>query len=218
MKKLLVTILGSTVLFLVSYTFNSDLKGDPVSIPLSRQRSGDSVNGYNYLVTGNYLKSGIPLSFYKFGFGKDSMDLHRSGLNKNVNYSFTVVSAPNGEKVVAPNCLQCHAQVFDSTLIVGLGNTFIDFTDNRSATVRFAEKALQSNNGNIKKYEAAKSFIDAIKMVSPQLVVPTKGVNVADRLAALLIAHRDPKTLKWTDSQLLRVPAQVIPTDVPAWW
>ena len=30
----------------------------------------------------------------------------------------------------APNCLQCHSQVFDSTLYIGLGNTFIDFTAN----------------------------------------------------------------------------------------
>ena len=38
------------------------------------------------------------------------------------------VKAPNGEIVVAPNCLQCHAQVFENKLIIGLGNSTVDFT------------------------------------------------------------------------------------------
>ena len=218
MKKLVITLLASTILFLFSYTISTSEQGGPVVIPASAQRTGDSAKGYDYLVTGDYLKSGIPLFFYKLGFGKDTLDLHRPGLNKNVSYSFTVVSAANGEKVVAPNCLQCHAQSFEGKLYVGLGNSFSDFTDNRGATVRFAEKALQSNPDNLKKYEAAKSFIDAVKAVSAQLTVYTKGVNVADRLAALLAAHRDPQTFQWSDSARLKVPNTIVPTDVPAWW
>ncbi len=218
MKQWVITSLLSVGLILLSWTFHHDLKEEPVQIPSYKQRTGDRTEGYNYLITGDYLKSGIPLTFYRLGYKKDSMDLHRSGLNRKVTYSFTVVTAPNGEKVVAPNCLQCHAQVFDGNLVIGLGNTFTDFTDNRSSMVRFAEKALQSNKENIKKYEAAKSFIDAIKAVSPQLMVPIKGVNVADRLAALLIAHRDPQTFAWLDSAQLKVTGDVVPTDVPAWW
>ena len=218
MKHWLITLLIFSGLFLLSWTISNDHKERPVTIPLYKQRSGDSSTGYNYLVTGDYLKSGIPLTFYRLGYKKDSLDLHRTGLNKNVTYSFTVVTAPNGEKIVAPNCLQCHAQVFEGNLVIGLGNTFTDFTDSRSALVRFAEKALQSNKENIKKYEAAKSFIDAIKAVSPQLIVPVKGVNVADRLAALLIAHRDPQTFIWSDSAQLQVQGNIVPTDVPAWW
>ena len=218
MKHWLIILILVAELFLLSWTFRDDSKDVPVQIPVYKQRAGDSASGYNYLVTGDYLKSGIPLTFYRLGYKKDSQDLHRTGLNKNVTYSFTVVTAFNGESVVAPNCLQCHAQVFDDKVIVGLGNTFTDFTDNRSAMVRFAEKALKSNQENQNKYLAAKSFIDAIKAVSAQLTVPTKGVNVADRLAALLIAHRDPASFLWMDSAVLKVPSNVVPTDVPAWW
>ena len=45
-----------------------------------------------------------------------------------------------------------------------------------------------------------------------------QGVNGADRLAVLLVAHRDPETLAWSDTALLEIPDEVIPTDVPAWW
>ena len=35
---------------------------------------------------------------------------------------------------------------------------------------------------------------------------------------ALLASHRDPKTFQWSDQPMLDIPAEVIPTDVPAWW
>ena len=37
-------------------------------------------------------------------------------------------------------------------------------------------------------------------------------------LAALLVSHRDPQTLQWSDKNLLPLPNEIIPTDVPAWW
>ena len=219
MKKLLIVslLLASGFAFV---TINKHLKENPEFIQPSKQRTGDAATGYKYLTTGDYLKSGIPYSLFLMGTSKDTTNfLQRDGNNKNLTYSFTAVKAPNGELVVAPNCLQCHAQVFDGKLIVGLGNSLSDFTVNRQGTALFAEKFLKNLQGeNVKKYEAAKSFINAIKVVSPQLITSTKGVNLADALAALLVSHRDPKTLQWSDKSLFTLPTEMIPTDVPAWW
>src|SRR5579863_7734708 len=128
MKKTIVFI----VICVFGFAFSTILRTtatDPVYIPASPQRSGDSVTGYQYLITGDYLKSGIPYSYFKLAFGNTSTNyLQRTGLNQTINYDYTAVKAPNGEIVVAPNCLQCHAQVFDNKLIIGLGNTTIDFT------------------------------------------------------------------------------------------
>ncbi len=193
---------------------------NPEFITPSKQRTGDAAIGYTYLTTGDYLKSGIPYSLFILGAGKDTNNyLNRTGNNKNLAHDFTVVKAPNGELVVAPNCLQCHAQVFDGKLIVGLGNSLTDYTINREATALFAEKFLKNYTGeNAKKYEAAKNFITAIKAVAPQLITTTKGVNLADALAALLVSHRDPQTLQWSDKSSFTLPTEMIPTDVPAWW
>jgi len=192
----------------------------PMFIPPSKQRTGDATKGFAYLVTGDYLKSGIPFNLFLMGTKKDSNNyLNRTGNNKNLPYDYTAVKAPNGEQIVAPNCLQCHAQVFDGKLIVGLGNTFTDFTVNRNSTVLFAEKFLKTLQGeNAKKYDAAKNFITAIKTIAPSLITTTKGVNLADAMAALLVAHRDPVTLKWSNANLIEIPSEIIPTDVPAWW
>ncbi len=68
------------------------------------------------------------------------------------------------------------------------------------------------------KYEAAKDFINIGKTIAPYLDTEAPGVNSADRLAAVLAAHRDPVTFKWSDTPLLDIPEINIPTDVPPWW
>src|SRR5215471_10628285 len=110
------------VLFTASFYYFSE--EDPVYIPPSKQRDGDAKIGYTYLITGDYLKSGIPLNYFKLGFGRNADHyLQREGVNKDLPYAYTAVKASNGEIVIAPNCLQCHAQVFDGKLYIGLGNT-----------------------------------------------------------------------------------------------
>lgn len=215
---IMIIVVGCMAFVTISKDFPDQEK--PEFITPSKQRSGNAAKGYEYLVTGDYLKSGIPFSLFGMGTRKDSNNyLNRTGNNKYLSYDYTAVAAPNGELVVAPNCLQCHAQVFDGKLIMGLGNALSDYTINRQSTALFAEKFLKNLAGeNAKKYDAAKIFINSIKTISSFLVTNTKGVNLADALAALLVAHRDPKTLQWSDSTLMDLPKEIIPTDVPAWW
>jgi hypothetical protein len=193
---------------------------DPVPVLPSKQRTGDAKNGFAYLTTGDYLRSGIPLSYFKMGFGKNSVNyLKREGANAEVSYDYTVVRAPNGELVVAPNCMQCHAQVFEGKLVIGLGNSTLDFSHGQKLDPKQAEAAEKLlKNLDPKKYEAAEPFLRVVKGIGDQMYTQVRGVNTADRLAALLASHRDPKTFQWSDRPLLPVTKEVIPTDVPAWW
>ena len=115
----------------------------PVYIPASPQRTGgDPQKGYEYLVSGDYVKGGIPYSLYVLGIGKSQKNyLQRRGINEKLSHEYTAVSASNGEILVAPNCLQCHAQVMNDELIMGLGNTFIDFSNNQKLNLRNLELA-----------------------------------------------------------------------------
>src|ERR1700735_185949 len=98
-------------------------EGDrPVPIPASPQRSGDPASGYRYLTTGDYIKSGVPYDYFLLGFGRTTTNyLQRDSPNAVISHEYTAVKAPNGGVVVAPNCLECHAQVFDGKLYIGLG-------------------------------------------------------------------------------------------------
>ena len=218
MKSILIIFLSALFCSVFSFYIDHKKSGDPVFIESSKQRSGDAKAGYTYLTEGDYLKSGIPFSFFKMVFNKPGNDLGRKGMNQNIPYSFNAVVAPNGEKIVSPNCLQCHAQEFNGKVIIGIGNSFSDYTNNNSGTALLLETFLKSGPRNEKKLEAARNFIQSVVAISPYLITETKGVNVADRLASLLVAHRDPKTFRWSESALLPIPDEIIPTDVPAWW
>jgi mono/diheme cytochrome c family protein len=204
-----------------SFTFISRFSEDkPVPIPPSKQRTqGNANKGYDYLVTGDYVKGGVPLNIFLLGTFGQKTYLQRDGLNKNVGYAYTAVKANNGEMLVAPNCLQCHAQVFEDQLIIGLGNSLADYTKNQqlnTANVEMLERLLKANAP--KQYEAAAPFIHITKTIAPYLFADVKGVNIADRLAAILVAHRDPTNFKWSDSALMPIPEKLIPTDTPPWW
>lgn len=220
MKKLAVLTLLGVICLAFTTVLHHYMEDKPVTIPASPQRSGDSKQGYIYLTTGDYLKSGIPYNYFLLGFGKSKNNyLQRDVPNTNISHEYTAVKAANGETVVAPNCLQCHAQVFDNKLYIGLGNTQIDFTDHQKLNPRTASMAeTVLKRGDPKKYEAAAPFLRAMKVISGQLYTEVRGVNSADRLADLLVAHRDPMTLHWSDQPLIDVPEGVIPTDTPPWW
>jgi len=220
MNKLVVVLMMGILGLAFSASIRYFSEEKPVYIPPSPQRSGDPGKGYEYLVTGDYLKSGIPYNYFRLGFGKSSTNyLQREGLNHDISYEYTAVKAPNGEIVVAPNCLQCHAQVFENKLVIGLGNSTIDFANNQKLDPRVAASAERVlRNLDPEKYAAAEPFLKVVKAIGGQLYTKVRGVNAADRLAALLVAHRDPNTFRWNSEPLLEIPDEVIPTDVPAWW
>jgi mono/diheme cytochrome c family protein len=216
---LLIGFAGLMVVLLSSHTTKRD-PVKPIPIPPSQQRSGNATKGYQYLTTGDYVKGGIPYDFFVLGKGKENRNyLNRTGLNATVSHDYTVVKAGNGENLVAPNCMQCHAQVVNDSLYLGMGNTLIDFTAGQQLNpnaVKMMGTLLKANAPA--KYEASKDFLQVAGTIAPYLSTAVRGVNAADRLAAVLVAHRDPLTLKWSDTASMNIPEEVIPSDVPAWW
>ncbi len=219
---LLFTILCSiaAVCSFITQQVSPGYTDSPQYIPASPQRSGDPAKGYTYLTTGDYVKGGLPYSIFTKAVGKTNTNfLKREGINATVSHDYTVVQASNGEDLVAPNCMQCHAQVFEGQLYIGMGNTLIDFSDDKLVTrskVNMLESLLKLTAP--KKYQASKNFLEVTKTIAPYLVTAVRGVNAADRLAAVLAAHRNPETFEWNKKTLIDIPEQVIPSDVPAWW
>ena len=221
MKKWMVLIVFTAAGFAFTTVVQQLNDEKAVYIPSSPQRiGGDPQKGYEYLIKGDYVKGGIPYNMYVLGIGKSKNNfLKREGINEKLSHEYTGVTAANGEILVAPNCLQCHAQVMDDELIIGLGNTFIDFSDNKKLNVKNLKRAeafLQTTAP--RKYEAAADFFTITKTIGPFLNTEVRGVNAADRLAGVLASHRDPVTFKWLDTAQIKIPDEVIPTDVPAWW
>ncbi|MBS1779662.1 MAG: c-type cytochrome [Bacteroidetes bacterium] len=215
MKKLTILSLLAVLPILLSLRYTPAAE-DLIPVPASVQQPGDAALGYEYLTTGDFLKSGVPYSYFIMANGKNTTNyLNRSDRNANVGPGYNVITH-DGVDMVIPTCLQCHAETFEDKLIIGLGNTRLDFSSTSKIDVSSQINVLRTLSP--KQYNKARPFFDAFTATYPYMETEVRGVNPADRLAMVLVAHRDPQSLRWSDAPMIMIPEQVIPTDVPAWW
>ena len=204
----------------------------------SAQRPGDPAQGYHYLLYGDYVSSGIPLKIYRQGQPESRLDLGREGDSRGIPYSFNVVDhlradtsrlarrrLAEGEaigrsaKLVAPNCLTCHAEMLHGQLVVGLGNNSADHTRYDDGNFKLTALAIKLKYGKKSPEWGGFAPIDrAQQAVGPYIVTQVRGLNPADKIFASLAAHRRTDDLSWLDEAQFKVPTEVVPTDVPAWW
>lgn len=183
------------------------------------QRGGDADAGYQALVNAAYVSCGIPRSLYESAAGLEAPPEDRlpgrTGLNEKLPYNRTAVTTPEGVELVTTNCLECHAGRVDGKLVVGLGSTTADFTQDQAAALP-AARSLVQDPAELAELD---KFIQRITAVAPFVRTKTVGTNSADNIAPVLFAHRDRETLEWHEEPLLPLPPKVVvPLDVPPWW
>jgi mono/diheme cytochrome c family protein len=189
------------------------------SIPSDPQRSGDPAKGYDYLINGGYITCGIPKTAYDQVFGNppvaDKLD-GRTGDNKNLPFYYSAATSAEGVTVISANCLTCHAGHLAGKIVVGLGSTEHDFTTDQS---QYVDYGLNLVSDPAERAEFLR-FSDHIKAIGPYTKTLTVGANPADNITAVLMSHRDPQTLAWSDTPLIPLPSTdaVVPVDVPPWW
>ncbi|MEO7331541.1 MAG: c-type cytochrome [Minicystis sp.] len=192
------------------------LPGTPIAA--DPQRPGDAEAGYSALVNNGYVSCGVPWSAYSKVFGPAPASQKipgRTGKNKDLPYYYTAFKTAEGVEVVSANCLTCHAGYIKGKLVVGLGAADQDFTVDPSSQAGAAGFLISDP----KEKAAWAKWVDRVKAIGPYTTTLTVGVNPADNLAAVLFAHRDPKTLAWSETPLLDLPPkEVVPVDVPPWW
>ena len=164
-------------------------------MPPSTQRTGDATAGRNYLLTGNYVSSGIPLDIFKLVFGATSPDdLGRTGDNKGIAYNFTATTASNGVKVVYTNCLSCHGDrsPADGSIVVGLGNSTADNTVDVAQQFGLIDNVVKARyTTNSPEWRAYYPLSRGFTSIAPFIKTETRGVNPADKIFAALSAFRN---------------------------
>jgi hypothetical protein len=217
-------LLGSAFL-LVGCGSESDVQSskDPLRselgfVPPSPQQPGDAKAGYEALVNKAYITCGIPYSVYKKTAPPVSpSDLlpGRTGRNAELPYRFNAYSTPDGVELVVGNCLTCHAAHFNGQLVIGLGNESVDFTEDRSESI---ESSGVYVNGEAEAREWRK-WADRMEAIGPYIKPDTIGLNPAINITWALFAHRDPKTLQWSNKPVIEPPSkEVLPVSTPPWW
>jgi cytochrome c5 len=183
-------------------------------IPSEPQRAGDPAKGYDYLLNGGYVTCGLPRSIAPGGSAADRIP-GRTGDNVGLPYYWSAATSMEGVRVVSANCLMCHAGRINGQIVVGLGAADVDFTKSQLTLVN-AAGGLLSDPNEIAEWMR---FRDRLAAIDDWQKTLTVGTNPADSFTAVLMAHRDPKTLAWSAEPLVELPPKiVIPVDTPPWW
>ncbi len=193
-------------------------KAEPGSIPASPQRAGDPATGRDALLNRNLLGCGLPYNAYVAISGNPGPGYPltgRRGRNAELPYAVTAFTADSGVELVTSNCLGCHAAPLNGELVIGLGDALLDFTGDPLMQV---DAAAAHVDGEAETREWRR-WAEPIRTVAPWAITDTIGANPARALARALIAHRDPKTLAWSDAPVLPPPPRrVLPLSVPPLW
>jgi cytochrome c5 len=186
------------------------------AVPAEPQRPGDPVRGYDALINGGYVRCGVPWSLYREGIGAAPRGERlpgRRGINALLPYYATATAGHAGVPVVAANCLSCHAGWIDGKLVIGKGEANLDQTIRVTPMGHLA----RFFTGGADEREMD-HFLGVMDTVESPTVTDTVGISSADRLAALLMSHRDPVTLAWRSKASFEVSGHLAPVKVPAWW
>jgi mono/diheme cytochrome c family protein len=196
-------------------------------------RGGDPVRGRDLLLNNGtetvpYLSCGMPRGVVTIAswFGIDligqgpKLPERKRGM-ADLPYDVSLAKRPSGVEVVTTSCLLCHASKLGDSVIIGLGNPNIDFTQDQSV-FGLAPLALDvisvfltpEENVELARF---RRVTDAEALFAKP---DTKGMNPADVLFGVLAAHRDEETLQWLDEPKpdASLDVDLVYTDVPSWW
>lgn len=190
-------------------------------IPASPQiGDGDPEKGLDYIINGDYIGSGIPIAIMEKRLRKSSDNvLNREGLNKNIPYVLTGFEAENGVAVLNGNCFTCHAGKINGNVVLGLGNSFSEFTGNAKPLSKGMRTAMKLKYGKKSpEWMAYENFDHYFAAAAPHIRTNNPGVNPAAHLAEACTAYRDPQTLEYTGDPLYELPDYVLASDVPPLW
>ena len=181
-------------------------------IPAEPQRlGGDPARGYTALVNEGYVSLGIPWTAFSAVMTpleeRDTLP-GRVGESAGVGYSFNVATDQYGLKLATPNCLSCHAKHLNGTLVIGLGRP-----THEPARPSGIATDVVGIDLNMRTADELKAFSQW-----GAHLLGSQEAGAASSFGALA-AHRDPKTLAWTDT-LMFDPGTPLKgwVDVPPWW
>ncbi|MBK1723195.1 c-type cytochrome [Thiocystis violacea] len=195
-------------------------KAEVGSVPAFPQRPGDPEKGRDAFLNRSIVTCGIPDRVYRKMAGEAPVESEqrlagRAGRNAELPYRLTATQSRSGVELVTSNCLGCHAAVFGDAVIVGLGNEFLDMTQDPLLAV---EAAGAVDMSEVERAEWRR-WADRITAIADDIMTDTVGVNSANNITLALMAHRDPMTLAWSNTPLIEPPPEKpLPVSVPPLW
>lgn len=184
------------------------------------QATGDPDKGFEYLIYGGYVGNGIPYEVFKklVGAEPDSV-LLRTGINSEVSYGNTVFENAAGLPVISGNCFTCHASKLNGKVVLGLGNSFSDYSRSSKGKIGILNWMVRRKYGKDSpewaSYEEQAAWFASVGAV---VKMDNPGINPAFRVEEGSIQYRNPVDLRFQEEPNFKLSKATIGTDVPPLW
>ncbi|MEO0896023.1 MAG: hypothetical protein AAFY71_06465 [Bacteroidota bacterium] len=188
--------------------------------PYPQDSTGDPEAGFRYMTTGGMVGNGIPWEVNKkfFGTAPDTIT-YREGLNASLPYTSTAFEVEPGQVVVNGNCFTCHSQRLNGKVVLGLGNSFSDYTRSMKRMMQGFNFLVKNKYGkNSREWEIYEEQGKWFEAIAAATVMPNPGLNPAFRLEEATAAYRNPNDLTFRKDPSFKLDKPSIGTDVPALW
>jgi len=213
-----------------------------VTLPAEPFEEGDPDQGWETLLHEGYMSCGVPWKLWEHEVAGTAAEMMlvgdaetttipgRTGRNEDLPHMLNAFDTAEGVEVVNLNCLQCHAGMFNGSLVMGLGNATADFTGNVDAGsgITFSDELLASFDLDEAEIAEFQKLASRGATVLPATQMRTIGHNPAEMLAVTLMLHHDRDTLAWSDEPLIDavivdhdgspIEDPVVTSDPPPWW
>ncbi|GAB4404372.1 MAG: hypothetical protein OHK0039_04460 [Bacteroidia bacterium] len=188
-------------------------------LPHDQPRGGDPQAGFAYLTTGGYVGSGFPLSMYPDYASYTDTVLRRDGLNAHMLYSDIAFEAPNGATVVSGSCFTCHASRFQGQVVLGLGDSFSDFTGYPRRLQWLMPWGIRRQAGkDSPDWAATETYTRRLAGSIPWIRTEQYGLNPAFRMEEAFAYQLDPQTLTYRKAGDWERLSYTLASDVPPLW
>jgi len=213
-------------------------------LPAPPAGTGDPETGKWELLNGSFMSCGIPYKLWDFpvassmvqealGEGRPPLPgPGRDGKNADMPYSVTVFTTTDGAEVMNLNCLHCHGGYFNGELILGLGDPSRDFTDGLIGGIPAGsiDNLIPLLGLTDAERASTEKILKTATAINGRTQTNTVGNNPADALAAVIVEHRVPETLEWSEEPLLELvfydddgnprssEESRFTSDPPPWW
>ncbi|MBR9920621.1 MAG: hypothetical protein GYB31_07255 [Bacteroidetes bacterium] len=182
--------------------------------------SGDPDAGLNYLVTGGYIGSGIPIALFEKDLGEfQDTVLRRQGNNAYIDHTANIFPVENGVEVINGNCFSCHAYTIEDKVFLGLGNPAGDYQNNRKLGAWLMNTTVKVKfKKDSPEREAFGHFGDYFKAIAPNIQTNNPVVNPAFRLEEACVVYRNPEDLTYSKDPQFETINYTLASDVPPLW
>ncbi|RMG57124.1 MAG: hypothetical protein D6722_25405 [Bacteroidetes bacterium] len=188
-------------------------------LPSPQAQGGDPEAGLAYLTTGDYVGGGFPLALYETYEAYTDTVLRRDGVNAHMLFSDIAFAGPDSVMLVSGSCFTCHASTFRGEVVLGLGNSFSDFTQFTPMQGRLLPWFIRRKVGRKSdEWAAAEPYTRWLQGAFPWFLTDQYGVNPAFRMEEGYASHRDPVTLAYQKQPVIDRFPYNIASDVPPLW